>query len=138
MSDKKIPTGKLYNACYGGYGISEKCVNEYKKRTGKVISTYFNDRSDPILIKLFFEKGSKWMSDYCAEIAFQEIPKSLFNYVGYTEYDGIESYGISLSVAYTKLGKIFLKSVKDNESNLVTEYHKFKNTIKKVEEYLSK
>lgn len=81
----------LFNKSFGGFSLSKEAVAELNHTYGWKINEYsFNDiknRHEPRLIKLFKEKGSKWFSGECAEIALVECEAD-----GYSikEYDGIE------------------------------------------------
>lgn len=133
----RIPTGYLYNTCYVGLALSVDCERLYKARTGKKPLVYPN-RKDPILISIFLEKGSEWMSAKYSKIEFCEIPEDLLQYMGMSEYDGIEEVGVSYHIALVKLTSAFLLQVKDDESNLIVEYRKLKKDLKCVKDYCDK
>ena len=135
-SDKDIPSGYLYNGCYGGFSLSDECIELYEKETGNEVSDW--NRTDPHLIKLFLEKGSTWISGVFSNILFREIPKELLQYVVLDEYDGMEDISISYSLASNKITEKFLKSVNQDESNLHEEYIKLKQNLKNVIEYINK
>lgn len=61
----------LYNQCYGGFSLSKEAVDELNHTYGwkKSSSEIAKRRHDPRLISLFKEKGSKWMSGECSELA---------------------------------------------------------------------
>ena len=137
-STKETPTGYLYNDCYGGLGLSDECVKLYKKDTGKDIDSNWFERSDPVLIKYFLEKGSEWMSTDYSKIAFYEVPKELLPYIGYHEYDGLEDVGVSSEIARRTFMDKFYESVIEDMSNLQDEFVKLKNNIQTVDKLGSK
>lgn len=139
LSEKEeIPTGYLYNTCYGGFGLSKECIALYKARTGKKPEVYLKDRKDPVLIKIFLEKGSYWTSDNYSDIKFLEVPHELLQYIRYSEYDGVETVGVSYTAALNKLTAKFLESVLNDESNLIVEYRKLKKELEDVKELCDK
>lgn len=81
----------LYNQCYGGFSLSKEAVDELNHTYGwkKSSSEIAECRHDPRLISLFKEKGSKWMSGECSELAVIK----LVDVDGYriTDYDGKEN-----------------------------------------------
>jgi hypothetical protein len=137
MESTTKKTGFLFNTCYGGFGLTKECCAEYKERTGKEISRsaskYSPLRYDPVLLQLFEEKGSKWMSDEFANIALYPILEELIPYICVHEYDGQETVGIDFQHAQAHALKIFRESVKEDLSNLTEAYVAFDTTLKQLE-----
>ena len=80
-----------YNACYGGFGLSDKACKVLSEIKGKEVGSYdFNgdDRSDPDLIKVIEDLG-KEANGMCADLQIQEIPDGAEFEID--EYDGSES-----------------------------------------------
>jgi hypothetical protein len=113
----------LVNRCYGGYGNSKEAGREWLKRTDttyKVLEDdyslivevdgqreYMNhiDRTDPVLIQIFEEKGSEFVSGPHAQLDLQEIPDGCEYEIG--EYDGqewIDETWITISIEELKNG----------------------------------
>jgi len=113
----------LVNKCYGGYGTSKEVAREWLKRTNAVFTIiedtyhlvveidgekhYMNsiDRYDPILIELYEEKGSEFVSGRHAELKLEEIPDDCEYSIG--EYDGqewIEETWINVTIEELKTG----------------------------------
>jgi len=112
----------LVNKCYGGYGTSVEAGLEWLKRNNKVFTViddsyslvvemdgekhYIDlDREDPILIELFEERGSKFVSGNHAELVLVHIPDNCEYSVG--EYDGqewIEETWINVTLEELKNG----------------------------------
>lgn len=78
----------LYNACYGGYSLSENAKLELIKRHGNEVEEIFESRHDSKIVDLYKEMGSEWMSGDCAKIEIVSIEAD-----GYKidDYDGKES-----------------------------------------------
>ena len=113
----------LVNKCYGGYGTSKEAAREWLKRNNAVFTiiedTYHLvvemdgekhymtniDRADPILIELYEEKGSEFVSGRHAELKLEEIPDDCQYSIG--EYDGqewIEETWINVTIEELKTG----------------------------------
>jgi hypothetical protein len=101
----------VYNACYGGFGLSDKAFEAlldkkgvpwevYSKEfgftqyrntdTGDIIwsSSYEEDRSDKDLVSVVEEFGAK-ANGMCARLKIKEVPKGWTYRID--EYDGYES-----------------------------------------------
>ena len=97
----------VYNACYGGFGLSDKAVQRYSDLTGLGLThhkpyllghwelpngDYWYDtdlsRSDPILVQVVEELGEEANGDY-AKLAFREVEPGTKYRID--EYDGMES-----------------------------------------------
>ena len=87
MSTQKI----AINTCFGGFGLSEKATELYKKSKGidsfSYLSNYDIDRDDPDLIAII-EKLGKEANDEFAELSIVEIPAGVKWII--EEYDGLE------------------------------------------------
>lgn len=125
------PTGILYNTCYGGFGLSADCIREYEERTNTKLPRYASIvlRKDPVLIQLFLEKGSAWMSGKCAQIDFFEAPQELVPYLHVSEYDGLETPTIDIQDALVQYLDAFLTSVEKDRATLEREYEKLKESV---------
>lgn len=117
-TDVLYKPGVLYNQCYGGFGFSSQCKEEYTRRTGQSVRYEEGLRTDPVMITLFLEKGSKWMSGRYAELAFHEVPEALLEFIHVSEYDGKESVGLHLEAAESTYLTAFRRSVNADQTNL--------------------
>lgn len=83
----------LYNACYGGFGLSEAAETLYKQKAGLAEDTelcsWDLDRTDPLLIETVEALGIELSSDRYARLAIAELPKGVKYRID--EYDGLES-----------------------------------------------
>ncbi len=78
----------IYNACFGGYGLSEKAKKLYNEKAGGSVKYYGNiARHDPILVSVIEELGEE-ANGMCSELALIDIPEG-YDYV-IDEYDGLE------------------------------------------------
>lgn len=98
----------VYNACYGGFGLSDEAVEmylnlknfEYTKVKDRWGSRYvvkgFNNfydrhdipRDDPVLVQVVEALGEK-ANDGCAKLEIEDLPKGTLYRI--TEYDGYET-----------------------------------------------
>ena len=82
----------VYNACYGGFSLSEKAINRYWEIKGEREPQIFFDerdlpRNDPALAQVVEELGREADGD-CAKLLIYEIPAGTKYYID--EYDGME------------------------------------------------
>jgi len=83
-------TKVVINKCYGGFGITKKCLKLYNKLSGKKEEYDFDiERHDPFLIKAIEQLGEKESSDACANLRIITIPDGEEYEID--EYDGIET-----------------------------------------------
>ena len=82
----------MYNACYGGFTLSDAAVDEYKRRCpeGKNPRLYELERDDQAMAQIVKEMGAQASSSY-SEIKLQPIPVEYRDYYEIHEYDGLES-----------------------------------------------
>jgi hypothetical protein len=97
----------VYNACYGGFGLSDEAVEMYLDLKGfKYTKTpdiwganfvvegwedfYYSDieRDDPTLVQVVETLGEK-ANGMCANLSIEDLPKGTLYRI--TEYDGYES-----------------------------------------------
>lgn len=97
----------VYNACYGGFGISDEAVEMYldlkglkytktEERWGSTYTVdgvenfYYRDieRDDPTLIQVVETLGDN-ANGMCARLRIEDLPKGTLYRI--TEYDGYES-----------------------------------------------
>ena len=80
----------VINDCYGGFGLSERAIKEYKRLAG-ITDSHFYDRDiardDPYLIKVVKELGMAANGAH-ANLKIVEIPGDIEWLV--QEYDGAE------------------------------------------------
>jgi len=85
-------TKVVYNACYGGFGLSTQAIARYCELKNISVPEYFDDcgisRTDPALIQVIEELGEDANAGY-AELRFHELaPGTLYRI---EEYDGNET-----------------------------------------------
>jgi len=99
----------VYNACYGGFGLSQKAIQRYSDLAGLGLTykkhedspwsdwytpdgEYWRDddisRSDPLLVQVVEELG-KEADGMCARLMIDELPAGTLYRID--EYDGMES-----------------------------------------------
>lgn len=83
----------LYNACFGGFGLSEEALALYKQKAGldpdtKIYAWDLN-RTDPILIATVEELGTDRSGDTYSRLVIAEVPSGVKYRID--EYDGNES-----------------------------------------------
>jgi hypothetical protein len=84
----------IYNACYGGYCLSEKAIKRYWEIKGEPQPANwweYHDlqRYDPILLQVIDEIGLAEASESrYAKLAIRELPRGTKYYI--KEYDGYE------------------------------------------------
>lgn len=80
----------VINDCYGGFGLSPRALDEYKKLAG-ITDPSFNDRDiprdDPYLVKIVKELGMGANGSH-SNLKLVEIPGDVKWHIG--EYDGAE------------------------------------------------
>jgi hypothetical protein len=80
----------VYNACYGGFGLSNRAVRRYCEIKGIAEETIYHrdiERTDPVLVQVVEELGDKANGD-CAELRIAELSAGTLYRID--EYDGIE------------------------------------------------
>lgn len=88
-----LKTGVRYvviNACYGGFGLSDHAIQEYKKMAGITDPDFYDRdiaRDDPYLVKIIKELGIAANSRH-SNLKIVEIPADIEWTV--EEYDGTE------------------------------------------------
>ena len=82
----------VYNACYGGFGISEKAEARYWELKGETrpVEWYSNDldRTDPILVRVVEELGEE-ADTLFSDLRIEELEAGTRYRI--EEYDGYES-----------------------------------------------
>lgn len=78
----------VYNACFGGFGLSPEGLALYNQLSGKK-ETYGRHicRHDPHLVSVVEQLGGE-ASGFCADLQIEEITGNLYRI---DEYDGSES-----------------------------------------------
>jgi hypothetical protein len=80
----------VINDCYGGFGLSDRALSEYKKLAGITAEDFYDRdiaRDDPYLIKVVKEMGMN-ANGQCANLKIVEVPADVEWIV--QEYDGAE------------------------------------------------
>lgn len=114
-NDKEEEIEVLYNACYGGWVISEKAKNIYKLRKSEN-STYYSRRNNPTLIQIFKELGDEFNGTKYCKTALVKIPKIYENYYIISEYDGLETVEIDYTKYELDTLKQKIKEILENDN----------------------
>lgn len=80
----------VINDCFGGFGLSDRAIAEYKKLAGINDSDFYDreiPRDDPYLVKVVKEMGAA-ANGSCANLKIVEIPGDVSWHIA--EYDGNE------------------------------------------------
>jgi hypothetical protein len=80
----------VINACFGGFGLSEAALDEYKSRkdiTDPIFYYYDIPRDCPVLVAMIEEQGTAVNGDF-ADLKIVEVPDDVNWYI--EEYDGNE------------------------------------------------
>jgi hypothetical protein len=85
----------VYNACYGGFGLSKEAIKRYWEIRGEPKPEHWAvwderelDRADPILVQVVEELG-KAADDGFAKLAIREVEAGTKYRID--EYDGMET-----------------------------------------------
>ena len=80
----------VYNACYGGFGLSNAALNRYKAITGVELDCQGYDlaRHDPALVQVVEELGDA-ANGFCSKLRIADLPSGTQYRID--EYDGMES-----------------------------------------------
>lgn len=87
----------VFNACYGGFGLSDEAFEMFRERTGlkdtHQLDIEWHHRTNPVLIDIIEQLGSRRASGPAALLLVAEIPDDY----GYSieDYDGVESIYLS-------------------------------------------
>jgi hypothetical protein len=111
----------LYNACYGGWSISEKAYELYKTRNNNLSPRIRRNiiRTDPILIQIYHELGADFDTKY-SKTEIDIFPKKYADYITIKEYDGLETVHIDytqyeLDNIKNKIKEILQSSLSNDE-----------------------
>lgn len=89
----------VYNACYGGFGLSDKAKERYKELSGKkAVYDSEMDRTDPFLVQVVEEFGARAGGDY-GKLKIADVPPGTHYRID--EYDGYESIETSDSIEWS-------------------------------------
>lgn len=78
----------VYNACFGGFGLSKKAIARYTELSGiSEFSVYDLSRTDPFLVQVVEELGEK-ANDAYSYLLIRELPAGTKYRID--EYDGNE------------------------------------------------
>lgn len=122
--------GVLYNACYGGWAMSDKAKELYTLRKTKN-SNYCRKRNDPILIQIYNELGNDFDSKHRhSKTSIKKISKKYENYYYISEYDGLETVVIDYTKYELDNLKQNIKEILENNSiDKDEKINKFKKMV---------
>lgn len=79
----------VYNACYGGFGLSDEALDLYEQLAGKRLEWHGDlVRHDPHLVAVVEQLGQKANTCY-SNLVIEEVPAGTLYRID--EYDGMES-----------------------------------------------
>jgi|688.fasta_scaffold1735360_1 hypothetical protein len=91
----------LYNACCGGFSVSNRALELYNLRMKELNPIFTNieydfllKRDDPVLIEIYYKCGSKIFGGRGTKIEIKLIEKKYLDFISYNEYDGSEDITI--------------------------------------------
>ena len=79
----------VVNRCYGGFGLSEAAIRLLDERLPNHKSQWSIERTDPVLVQIVEELGSKAAGGRFSELEVVEIPDGVQWEMD--DYDGIET-----------------------------------------------
>ena len=78
----------VYNACFGGFGLSDKAVERYRELTGQVADRWNINRADPALVQVVEELDDAANTRF-SDLRIVDIPAGTKYRID--EYDGSEA-----------------------------------------------
>ena len=81
----------LVNQWCGGFRVSGPAYEKYTQKGGQLYIHDDDIRHDPILIQIFKEYGSSFVSGAGAALGLETIDEKYKDYYTINEYDGVES-----------------------------------------------
>ena len=123
----------LYNAKHGGYGLSNKCIEEYNRRTGSNYNSNHDEveieRDDPVLVELVETMGDIMNGPYC-KLKVKEFSVRYKEFLGWNEYDGKESVYIN----YDKYLIYHTRCIKDSNQTAEEKLLRLEELYKEYDE----
>ena len=120
----------LYNACYGGYTVSDRAIQMHQQRMNYTKNDESDEffyvesfeRHDPVFLEIFHELGNDF-SGKNSRIKVKKIPKKYENHYDIHEYDGLERVDILYSkyeadVKSQNIKNIVLHSTMSNDEKI--------------------
>ena len=86
----------MYNACFGGFGLSAAAIAEYRRRCPNAeedLPDYRIPRHDPVMVAIVREMGAA-ANDRFSQIHLRTLPAHYEKYYAIREYDGMESVAV--------------------------------------------
>ena len=78
----------VYNACFGGFGLSETAWERYRELGGQETDRRDINRADPVLVQVVEELGEEANTRF-SELRIRDLPEGTKYRID--EYDGNES-----------------------------------------------
>lgn len=113
----------LYNTHYGGFSVSDKAIELYKKyKKEKNPDSEFRiyefihiGRSSPLWVRVFHELGNEFNGKYC-NAGVKKIPKKYRYFYRIEEYDGKEEITIDhTGYLLNEIKKILFSEAKNDD-----------------------
>ena len=101
----------VYNACYGGFGLSDRGLAEYNRRSSQ--SVKFPDgihREDPFLIEMVETMDTREINSEYSKLKVKEFDIKFKSCLGWSEYDGNENVSIDLPGYVVENVKLIIRS----------------------------
>jgi hypothetical protein len=78
----------VYNACFGGFGLSQEAMDRYRELGGTYQGRSDLDRADPLLVQVVEELGERVNTRF-SDLRITDVPAGTKYRID--EYDGNES-----------------------------------------------
>ncbi len=124
----------VINACYGGFGLSDQCMEEMININRDFDTEEYDIRTYPGLVRAILNIGSEKASDVHSKLCFHVYPWMFRNCIKIREYDGMESSKIDNNVYISNLMEKYKKKVEDTvglDEKKEMESQLFKKLIQK-------
>lgn len=109
----------VYNADWGGFGLSDEAFDLYYRRTDRSPLDAFDiERHDPVLVAIVEKLGEK-ANTTCSDLRIVEFPDEYDYYI--SDYDGLES--VTLRIKESHLRTLIQRGIEDD----IVDYVMMKN-----------
>ena len=86
----------MVNRCYGGFGLSQAAMDEYRRRcpSSSTVCDCDLSRHDAVMIQIVKDLGSAAASAQHASVQLLRVPSEYVHHYTIEEYDGMESVAL--------------------------------------------
>lgn len=82
----------VYNACHGGFDVSDEGLAEYNHRTSQLVTDPDAiSRDDPVLLHMVETMDPHVINSRVSRLKIKEFPIMFRTFLEWSEYDGLES-----------------------------------------------